>query len=301
MLLIRGLLSVLLITLCHGDDAKISVDTTLGTVDGIEMKTRFGSKFWAFRGIRYAEPPIGDLRFQNPQPVKAWKPKVYDATKDGPICPQGTDDPSNLSEDCLRLNIYTKNTGGENGLKPVIVYLHPGGFYGGSGISSFVGPENFMERDIVLVTLNYRLASLGFLATGTADAPGNMGVKDQVLALRWIQDHIERFGGDPKSVTLWGYSAGSFSIGLHMISPMSKGLFQRAIMQSASPLAHFRYANNQLELAEKQARLLKCPVKPVKDMVDCLKKVSTIENNTNTKLSILVIVGLQLIVSLLHQ
>lgn len=271
-------LVLLLTTVCNAEKT-LTVDTTAGAIKGLEMETRFGAKFWAFRGIRYAEPPVGKLRFQNPQPVKAWKPQVFDATKDGPICPQVTVNRTWLSEDCLRLNVYTKEAGASHGLKPVIAYLHPGGFYAVSAISAYAGPQNFMDRDIVLVTVNYRLASLGFLATGTADAPGNMGLKDQVIAFRWIQSHIEKFGGDPKSVTLWGYSAGSFSIGLHMMSPMSKGLFHRAIMQSASPLGQFRYNNNQLGLAEKQAKLLKCPVQPVKDMIKCLKTVSSRSKN----------------------
>ncbi|XP_013110450.2 carboxylic ester hydrolase [Stomoxys calcitrans] len=274
MLLIAGICSSLLLLLTTwpaAGEETISVTTSLGAIKGSQMESRLGHKFWAFRGVRYAKAPEGELRFQNPQPVKAWKPKVLDATIEGPMCPQVTVNRTWLSEDCLRLNVYTKSLNGTQGLKPVIVYLHPGGFYAVSAISAYAGPENFMDRDIVLVAVNYRLASLGFLATGTEDAPGNMGLKDQVIALRWIKHHIEKFGGDPNSVTLWGYSAGSFSIGLHMISPMSRGLFHKAIMQSASPLGQFRYANNQLGLAEKQARLLNCPVKPVREMVKCLK------------------------------
>ncbi|XP_075162677.1 juvenile hormone esterase-like [Haematobia irritans] len=263
---------ILLITFCHGKETTVNVDTSLGTIKGIQVETRFNNKFWSFRGIRYAEAPVGELRFQSPQAVRSWKPKVYDATQDGPLCPQEIENRSWISEDCLRLNIYTKSLGNETKhLNPVIVYIHPGGFYAGSGMNRFFGPDYFMERDIVLVTLNYRLATLGFLATGTQEATGNMGLKDQVMALRWIQTHIEKFGGDSKSVTLWGYSAGSFSIGLHMISPMSKGLFHRAIMQSASPLAQFRYDSNQKQLAEKQAKLLKCPLSPIQDMVKCLQ------------------------------
>ncbi|XP_073818496.1 juvenile hormone esterase-like [Musca autumnalis] len=265
-----SLLLLQLLAISHGED-DLTVDTTAGAIKGARMESRLGAKFWAFRGIRYAEPPVGELRFQNPQPVKPWKPNVFDATKDGPMCPQVTVNRTWLSEDCLRLNVYTKDTNKSGGLKPVIVYLHPGGFYAVSAISAYAGPQNFMDRDIVLVTVNYRLASLGFMATGTADAPGNMGLKDQVVALRWIQQHIEQFGGDPNSVTVWGYSAGSLSIGLHLMSPMTKGLFHRAIMQSASPLGQYRYANHQLHLAEKQAKLLKCPVQPVNDMVKCLK------------------------------
>ncbi|XP_075162602.1 juvenile hormone esterase-like [Haematobia irritans] len=263
---------LLLITWTTAEET-ISVTTSLGSIKGVQMESRLGSKFWAFLGIRYAQAPEGELRFQNPLPVKAWKPLEFDATKDGPMCPQVTVNRTWLSEDCLRLNVYTKNLNvSSQGLKPVIVYLHPGGFYAVSAINAYAGAQNFMDRDVVLVSINYRLSSLGFLATGTEDAPGNMGLKDQVIALRWIKQHIENFGGDPNSVTLWGYSAGSFSIGLHMISPMSRGLFHRAIMQSASPLGQFRYANNQIGLAEKQARLLKCPTKPVRDMVKCLKE-----------------------------
>ncbi|XP_073818499.1 juvenile hormone esterase-like [Musca autumnalis] len=268
-----GLLFLLTLGSSNAANQTIIVDTTLGAIKGLQMETRLGAKFWSFRGIRFAEPPVGDLRFRNPQPVKAWKPQVFDATQDGPMCPQITETRrSMLSEDCLRLNIYTKSLNSSSQLRPVIVYLHPGGFYLFSGISLDAGAQNFLDRDIVLVTLNYRLGSLGFLALGREEAPGNMGLKDQVMALRWIQQHVEKFGGDPKSVTLWGYSAGGMSVGLHMMSPMSKGLFHRAIMQSGSPLAQFRYSSNQSVLAERQARLLKCPVRPVEDMMKCLKE-----------------------------
>ncbi|XP_023158747.1 venom carboxylesterase-6 [Ceratitis capitata] len=249
----------------------VEVITSLGKIRGATLKTRLGADYHAFRGIRYAQSPEGDLRFKNPKPYPAWEPKVYDATVDGPRCPQVTEasDVGDLSEDCLRLNVYSKDL---KGRKPVVVYLHPGGFYSVSAQSkNFAGAENFMDRDIVLVTLNYRLGTLGFLAVGTADAPGNAGLKDQVEALRWIQKHISNFGGDPNSVTLFGYSAGSFSIGLHMLSPMSKGLFHRGIMMSASPLGQFDYETRQKRLSDRQADLLKCPKEPAADLVKCLK------------------------------
>lgn len=106
----------------------------------------------------------------------------------------------------------------------MLVYIHPGGFYGLSGQSkNFAGPQNLMDRDLVLVTLNYRLGSLGMMAAGSKEYPGNAGLKDQVLVLKWIQTHIDNFGGDPNSVTIMGYSAGGMSVTLHMVSPMSKG------------------------------------------------------------------------------
>lgn len=104
------------------------------------------------------------------------------------------------------------------------MYIHPGGFYALSGQSkNFAGPHNLMDRDIVLVTFNYRLGSLGMLAAGTKEYPGNAALKDQVLVLKWVKDHIANFGGDPNMVTIMGYSAGGMSVTLHLVSPMSKG------------------------------------------------------------------------------
>lgn len=121
------------------------------------------------------------------------------------------------------MNVYSKDIFTADS-KPVIVYFHSGGFYEGSARSDELGPQYFLRRDIVLVTVNYRLSALGFLSTGTEEAPGNNGLKDQVIALRWVRDHIHAFGGNPHSVTILGYSAGGMSITLHLVSPMSKGL-----------------------------------------------------------------------------
>lgn len=260
----------LLVLLASSSVLSIEVDTELGRVRGANLTSRLGVNFHAFRGIRYAEPPLGDLRFVNPQPVKPWSPKIFDASEDGPMCPQPWDNMTDVSEDCLRLNVYTKDL---KGRRPVIVFLHPGGFYVFSGQSKYLaGPEHFMDRDCVLVSLNYRLGSLGFLATGSKEAPGNAGLKDQVLALRWIQQHIHRFGGDLDSVTLLGYSAGSISVALHMLSPMSRGLFHRGICMSAAPYGPVKYKDNDLQLAKRQAGLLKCPQESIGEMVECMRR-----------------------------
>lgn len=159
--------------------------------------------------------------------------------------------------------------------KPVIIYIHPGGFYAVSGQSNnFAGPQTLLDRDCVLVTLNYRLGTLGMLATGTPEYPGNAALKDQVLALRWVQQHIEHFGGDAGSVTLLGYSAGSWSVTLHMVSPMSVGLFHRAIVMSGSATSQFPMPSEQLVLAQRQAELLECPVEPMAEMMACMKKAN---------------------------
>ncbi|RZC36490.1 COesterase domain containing protein, partial [Asbolus verrucosus] len=210
-----------------------------------------------------------------PLPVEKWS-DVYDATVDGPVCPQPSDDP--ISEDCLVLNVYTTKLPNESGnpKRPVIMYLHSGGFYSVTGRSDWAGPQYFMDQDIVLVTINYRLGSLGFISTGE-DAPGNNGLRDQVLAMKWIQNNIESFGGDPGSVSLFGYSAGSWSITLHLVSPMSRGLFHKAIIGSGSTLGHWPLPTNQLELARKQARIVGCPEGSPKEILDCLKTISAEE------------------------
>ncbi|XP_053684403.1 juvenile hormone esterase-like [Sabethes cyaneus] len=267
----------LLIGVIAGDlsPAEPIVHTGLGAIKGSVLQSRLGVNFYAFRGIRYAQPPLGDLRFRAPEPVKAWDLE-FDATEDGPMCPQPAYNKSEVSEDCLRLNVYTKQIPGELiRIKPqeVLVYLHPGGFYAFSGQSyNNAGPQYLMDRDIVLVTVNYRLGSLGFMSTGTEDCPGNAGFKDQVMALRWIRDHISSFGGNPNSVTLMGYSAGALSTTLHMISPMSRGLFHRAIVMSASGVSQVKIPSDQIELARKQAALLGCEVTSNKKMIDCLRQ-----------------------------
>ncbi|CAD7085435.1 unnamed protein product [Hermetia illucens] len=260
------------------------VTTSLGKIRGACLKSSTGKDFYAFRGMHYAKPPVNELRFKAPLPVEKWN-GILDATKDGPMCPQPTTNLSDVSEDCLRINVYTHNLpseGTSNVRKPVIVYLHPGGFYAVSGQSwNFAGPLYFMDRDIVLVTLNYRLGTLGFLSTGTAEAPGNAGLKDQVMALKWIQSHIANFGGDPNSITLLGYSAGALSITMHLISPMSRNLFHKAIVMSASTTAQWEVPSNQLDLGQRQARLLNCTDATVKEMVDCLKMRNAVDFGTS--------------------
>lgn len=196
------------------------------------------------------------------------------------MCPQPNKNISDVSEDCLRLNIYTRQLPTTT-RKPVIVYIHPGGFYAYSGQSkNFAGPQTLMDRNIVLVTLNYRLGTLGFLSTGTKESPGNNGLKDQVIALRWIKDHISKFGGDPNSITIMGYSAGAISVTLHMVSPMSRGLFHKAIVMSGSATAQWKVPYDQIELAQKQARLLNCSDNnTIANIIDCLRTVNLMLNS----------------------
>ncbi|XP_044728520.1 juvenile hormone esterase-like [Chrysoperla carnea] len=258
-----------------GDAEYPIVHTELGKIRGTTtFQTRLGETIYSFRGIPYAEPPIGKRRFEPPSPVRPWGNNILDATKDGPVCPQPYRVSSEMgftaSEDCLQLNVYTKTISSTSKL-PVLVFLHPGAYYKYSGISYFVGPEYLLDKDIVLVTINYRLGALGFISTGDEFAPGNNGLKDQVMALRWVKQNIKAFGGDPNKITLSGYSAGALSVGLHLVSPMSRGLFQRAISGSGSPLAELKFTTNQLDLAIKQARLLDCPTNSSQEIIECLR------------------------------
>lgn len=252
------------------------VVTALGKIQGRVLESRLGTLFHAFRGIRYARPPVENLRFKPPESVNQWS-GVFDATEDGPMCPQPSYNLTDISEDCLRINIYTRDLSQIN-RRPVIFYIHPGAFAQTSGQSKyFAGPQNFMDRDVVLVTINYRLGALGFLSTGTGDAPGNNGLKDQVMALKWVKLHIGRFGGDPNTVTIMGYSAGAISVTLHMVSPMSRGLFHRAIVMSGASTAQWELPNDQMELAKRQARVLNCSDANVELIMQCLKSVCKIE------------------------
>ncbi len=209
--------------------------TPLGEITGIDLD---GCERYA--GIRYAKPPVGDLRFRAPQPVGPW-PGVYEATTFGPSGPQPPPMPGSFiteaelrtDEDCLFLNVYTPKADG--GRRPVMVWIHGGAYTIGSG--DMYGGSTLVRRgDVVVVTLNYRLGVLGWLALDHLDSSlagsGNNGVRDQILALRWVRDNIGSFGGDPDNVTVFGESAGGGSIAALLGAAEADGLYHKAIIQS---------------------------------------------------------------------
>ena len=213
---------------------------------------------WSFSGVPYAQAPVGDLRWRPPQPPLPWD-GVRDASSFGPIAPQrvaeaGLANPADpradqaQSEDCLTLNIWTPEvpedpTPDAGRGRPVMVWLHGGGFTSGSGsVFLYRGGQLARHGDVVVVTINYRLGALGWLGHRGLHDPdgflGNWGLHDQVAALRWVRDHIAAFGGDKDLVTVFGESAGGFSVVALMGTPAAAGLFRRAIVQSGGPHVH---------------------------------------------------------------
>jgi para-nitrobenzyl esterase len=219
--------------------------------DGLVRGTAAGTVD-EFLGIPYAAPPAGNLRWRPPARPASWE-GVRDATQFGPSCPQLPSPfapPGPFSEDCLYLNVYAPARGSDEGGRPVLVWIHGGGLVQ-DGARNYDGTK-LAADGVVVVTINYRLGALGFLAhPALASRPGgpagNYGLMDQQAALRWVQRNIARFGGDPDNVTIAGQSAGGLSVLAQMVSPGARGLFQRAIVQSGT------FALNQQPLATAEA------------------------------------------------
>lgn len=263
--------------LLGGCDTTVIVETNDGAIKGLDL-----GNAKVFRGIPYAVPPTGNLRWRAPLPMPAWE-QTLDATEFGPACWQdnsagnsvflsnmlsGSGMPlygqwlitqlsgfaeTNLSEDCLTLNVTVPSgIGITHQPLPVMFWIHGGGHQYGSGAGPYESPS-LANRGVILVSINYRLGLYGFLAhpeLASEDpngSTGNYGTLDQIAALQWVQDNIDRFGGDPDNVTIFGESAGGHSVGQLMASPLTRGLFHRAIAQSGSGFQQFQTTNQSVE------------------------------------------------------
>ncbi len=275
--LTAGLMTCSGLTSSASAQRAVSVQTDHGAVVGQQTTAN------VFLGLPYAAPPVGPLRWTPPQPVSAWTSPL-DASKPGDVCPQVIQAQFAVSgqtagqvignEDCLSLNVYAPQTASSGSRLPVMVWIHGGAYTLGSG--SDYDASTFARKHGVVVTLNYRLGALGFLAlpalTGEGGgASGNYGLLDQQAALKWVQANIAAFGGDPGSVTIAGESAGGMSVCAHLASPGSAGLFRKAIIQSGlctSP-------GNAVTQTEAATRNLKYVSKLgcAPDDLDCLRKV----------------------------
>lgn len=236
-----------------------------------------GEPFYSFLGIPFAKPPIGNLRFQPPEPADSWD-GVRDADKEGNMCTQwdlitGKTEPLG-SEDCLYLNVHTPEIPSNiNTKKAVMVFIHGGGFLVGSASSIMYSPDYLMNHDVIYVAIQYRLHVFGFLNLGLKNYPGNLGMKDQVLALTWIKENIDSFGGDPDNITIFGESAGGSSVHLHMLSPMSKGLFNKAIAQSGNAFSPWSYVQNPVEQGFNLGKFLGFQGNDPEELVAFLKEI----------------------------
>jgi para-nitrobenzyl esterase len=241
----------------HADP--LVVKTAQGKVSG---KTISGGRVRAYLGLPYAAPPTGNLRWAAPQPPAKWRGE-RDATKFGSYCVQGrvyedmVFQDSQASEDCLFLNVYVPADANAKSKLPVMFWIHGGGYSGGGSNEPRHNGDFLPQKGVVLVTINYRLGVLGFLATADLaseqnGSAGNYGLMDMVAALRWVKVNIGKFGGDPTNVTIFGESAGSFAVSTLMASPMAKGLFAKAIGESGGALGKTLLTYDSL--AEREAK-----------------------------------------------
>lgn len=237
-----SLLWVLSLTMSFAKSEKFpQVTVANGTLEGI-----YDSGLREFKGVPFAAPPVGDLRWKAPQPVKNWS-GVRQAKQFGPRAMQlpvfgdMSFRSNGMSEDCLYLNIWTSAKTSAEKL-PVLVYYYGGGFIAGDGSELRYDGESLARRGIIVVTVNYRLGLFGFLSHPelTKESPnhasGNYGLLDQAAALKWVKENIKVFGGDPNRITIGGESAGSISVSLQMVSPLTKHLFEGAIGESGSAM-----------------------------------------------------------------
>ncbi|XP_037538524.1 carboxylesterase 3 [Nematolebias whitei] len=258
------------------------------TVKGTERRVR------QYLGVPFARAPVGPLRLAAPQSAEPWEGE-RNCTRQPPMCIQDPEllmnvsrimsiyfTPPEVSEDCLYLNVYTPAEAKQGDKLPVMVWIHGGGLMMGSA-SQFDGSPMAAYENIVTVIIQYRLGILGFLSTGDEHARGNWGFLDQLAALRWVQENIEAFGGDPQTVTVAGESAGGISASILTLSPLAKGLFHRAIFQSGVATLGTYTSDQPLTHARIVANITGCDDSSSEEMVRCFRGKSKDELIAATK------------------
>ncbi|CAK1546509.1 unnamed protein product [Leptosia nina] len=234
-----------------------------------------GRKFYSFEGIPYAKPPVGRLGFQSPQKLEGW-PGILDATKPGNKCKQVHDVLKIIegSEDCLYLNVYTPSLPKENVEKlPVLFLVHGGRLVDGFG--AYYRPDYILSHDVILVSINYRINIFGFLCLHTPEVPGNAGLKDTAMALRWVRDNIGHFNGDSDNIVPIGESAGASVVTSYLMSPMTRGLFSKVIAQSMNVFTDlFVTLHDPVEKASRIASIMRKNLTKPNDLFDFFSKAS---------------------------
>ncbi|GAB0097227.1 hypothetical protein DMENIID0001_128510 [Sergentomyia squamirostris] len=249
----------------------------MGPIIGTTSQTAWShSIIYQFMGIKYAESPVGELRFKAPVPKAAWT-ELVDTTQPGRPCPDFAilaHSPDSIGpefEDCLSLSVYTKNLSANS---PVLAFVHGGAFVTGAGYQH--PPQYLLEQDIVLVVIQYRLGPLGFLSMKTDNIPGNAALLDVILGLQWVQTHVRSFGGDPTKVTLAGHSAGAALVNALAYSPsVEEHLFQQTIIQSGGAMATWVWDDNPVRNAREIAIKSGCPYNSTDtEFEDCLQEIN---------------------------
>ncbi len=264
---------------------KTELQTKSGPVKGVAE-----DGIGIYKGIPYAKPPLGELRFAPPEDVEPWT-KVLDCSEFGDIATQDSASAGlTMSEDCLTLNVWTPANNADEKL-PVYVWIHGGGFAIGSGAEADYDGKSFAEKGIVVVTINYRLNAAGFFASNETfnkyGTTGNWGILDQIKALEWINANIGAFGGDNDNITIGGESAGSYSVSALITSPLANGLFQRAIMESGSILgipANNFYSKGDLKRSIDLCRMMGHPL-GAEDNAEGLKALREADINVLAQMS----------------
>ncbi|KAM9021168.1 neuroligin-4, X-linked isoform 2-T4 [Guaruba guarouba] len=283
-------------TLIDGQAQYPVVTTNYGKIRGLRtpLPNEILGPVEQYLGVPYASPPTGERRFQPPEPPSSWT-GVRNATQFAAVCPQYLDERSLLNdmlpvwftanldtvvtyvqdqnEDCLYLNIYVPTEDDihdQNSKKPVMVYIHGGSYMEGTG-NMIDGSILASYGNVIVITLNYRLGVLGFLSTGDQAAKGNYGLLDQIQALRWIEENIGSFGGDPKRVTIFGSGAGASCVSLLTLSHYSEGLFQKAIIQSGTALSSWAVNYQPAKYTRILADKVGCDMLDTTDLVECLR------------------------------
>ncbi|XP_036329405.1 esterase B1-like [Rhagoletis pomonella] len=218
---------------------KVITDTVYGKVKGVKWHSIYGGSYYSFEGIPFAKPPIGHLRFRAPEEPEPWT-DVRRCTREHPKPCQHNIILKQVQgrEDCLYLNVFTKELHPQKPL-PVLVWIYGGGFQMGEASRDMYSPDYFMMENVVLITITYRLGPLGFLVLDDPelDVPGNAGLKDQVMALRWVKQNCHFFGGDADNITVFGESAGAASAHYMMLTEQTRGLFHKCVLMSGTALA----------------------------------------------------------------
>ncbi|XP_076266418.1 esterase E4-like [Rhynchophorus ferrugineus] len=262
---------------------QLQVTLPNGVIQGQKETSLFGKTFFSYLGVPYAQPPINDLRFQEPQPVRKWF-GVLDGTVEGPFCSGvnisamvNMDLKSQGQEDCLYLNIFTPKSPKDNDTDslPVLIYYYGGAFLGGGPIRKYYSPDYLIDNDIIVILPHFRTAVFGYLSTEDLNCPGNWGLKDQIAVLKWANQNIKFFGGDPNQVTIAGQSAGAVSVNSILLSPKAKGLFQRAIIMSGGSLCFWGYQTNSKKIAFDIGVALGIETNDTKHLVNELRRVKS--------------------------